>query len=106
MNCVSQRRSGDMKKMMANSPAIMAEIKQHVLDTKHKNCIKPNEDIVELCDDVEMSQLLWDGALAILHVKDPVEADYINRIQGTGAYLRPSKNKPLCELAISRDIAN
>ena len=30
----------------------------------------------------------------------------VNRIQGTGAYLRPSKNKPPCELAISRDLAN
>ena len=30
----------------------------------------------------------------------------INRIQGTGAYLRPSKNKPPCKLTISRDLAN
>ena len=30
----------------------------------------------------------------------------LNRIQGTGAYLRPSKNKPPCEHAILRDIAN
>ena len=29
-------------------------------------------------------------------------AHAVNRIQGTGAYLRPSKNKPPCELAISR----
>ena len=33
-------------------------------------------------------------------------ASLFNRIQGTGAYLCPSKNKPPCELAISRDIAN
>jgi len=30
----------------------------------------------------------------------------LNRIPRTGAYLRPSKNKPPCELAISRDLAN
>ena len=30
----------------------------------------------------------------------------INRIQGTDAYLRPNKNKPPCELVISRNLAN
>ena len=58
---------GNIEKIMANSPAIMAEIKQYLLDTKHRNCIKSNEDIVELCDDVERLLLFWDGALAMLH---------------------------------------
>ena len=62
--------------MMANAPAIMAEVKQYLLDTKHKNCIKPDEDIIELCNSVERLLLLWDGALAMLHVTDPVEADF------------------------------
>ena len=56
----------------------MAEITQYLLDTKHRNRIKPNEDIVELCDDVERLLLLWDGALAMLHVEDPVEADFVS----------------------------
>jgi len=72
--------------MMANTPAIMAEVKQYLLDTKHKNYIKPYEDIIKLCDSVERLLLLWDRALAMLHVKDPVETDfrkaqkYINQV--------------------------
>jgi len=67
---------GDIKKMMTNTSTIMAELKQYLLDTKHKNCIKPDEGIIELCDSVEWLLLLLDRALAMLHVEDPVEADF------------------------------
>ena len=30
--------SGEIKKMMTNSPGIMAEIKQYLLDTNYENC--------------------------------------------------------------------
>ena len=44
----------------------------------------------------------------LISTKEPIHKKMkdFNRIPRTGAYLRPSKNKPPCELAILRDIAN
>ena len=46
------------------------------------------------------------GLKPTLNITNNQAVKPINRIQGMGAYLRPSKNKPPCELAILRDIAN
>ena len=50
-------------------------------------------------------ELCWYKRKEFVALND-AQKEELNRIQGTGAYLRPSKNKPPCELAISRDIAN
>jgi len=50
----------------------------------------------------------WMGVWELYFDEMSLDAELLvsNRIQGTGAYLRPSKNKPPCELVISRDITN
>ena len=75
----------------------------------------PNQQVLKKVHDPTKLGVKTTGPFATLRVHvngtitlqlRPGVTERINRIPRTGAYLRPSKNKPPCELAISRDISN
>jgi len=68
---------GCVKNLMMCANEIMSEVAVLLIENKSSECTKTPADISKLCDDVARVLILWDGALAELHTKDPKEKDFV-----------------------------
>ena len=64
-----------IRKLMSSAKEIMNEVKEYLLATKSPSCLLSDANIADLCNDISVLLLCWDGALSKLHTNNPDEED-------------------------------
>ena len=64
-----------IRKLMSSAKEIMNDIEEYLLATKSPSCLLSDANIADLCNDISVLLLCWDGALSKLHTNNPDEED-------------------------------